>query len=179
MVIFGPPFTDDGAYNLICTTLNLVWFWTSLNGKKSGSLCWSWHPRSHGILPMRVATLQVRAAMALPTILPLLVSLSCSVKVCIIQLDHISLKKIFVDFLTSTLLHAQNTTLLPKVRQRFFQILWPSQKTQTLRKSTYSSTNIMMHSNEFLMGVGTKQMLLFKCSIACNDVQLGSSCGSF
>ena len=93
MVIFGPPFTDDGAYNLICTTLNLVWFWTSLNGKKSGSLCWSWHPPSHGILPMRVATLQVRVAMALPTILPLLVSLSCSVKVCIIQLDHICFEK--------------------------------------------------------------------------------------
>ena len=40
--------------------------------------------------------------------------------------------KIFVNFLTSTLLRAQNTTLLSKVRQRFFQILWPSQKTQTL-----------------------------------------------
>ena len=40
--------------------------------------------------------------------------------------------KIFVDFLTSTLLRAQNTTLLSKVRRRFFQILWPSQKTQTL-----------------------------------------------
>ena len=36
-------------------------------------------------------------------------------KVWIIQLDH---------FLT--------TTLLSKVRRRFFQILWPSQKTQTL-----------------------------------------------
>ena len=31
-----------------------------------------------------------------------------------------------------TLLRAQNTTLLSKVRRRFFQILWPSQKTQTL-----------------------------------------------
>ena len=40
--------------------------------------------------------------------------------------------KIFVDFLTSTLLRAQNTALLSKVRQRFFQILWPSQITQTL-----------------------------------------------
>ena len=42
-------------------------------------------------------------------------------------------KKIFGDFLTSTLLRAQNTTLLSKVRRRFFQILWPSQKTQTLK----------------------------------------------
>ena len=41
-------------------------------------------------------------------------------KVCIIRLVHIFLKKIFVDFLTSTLLRAQNTTLLSKVRQRFF-----------------------------------------------------------
>ena len=40
--------------------------------------------------------------------------------------------KIFVNFLTSTLLRAQNTMLLSKVRRRFFQILWPSQKTQTL-----------------------------------------------
>ena len=40
--------------------------------------------------------------------------------------------KIFVDFLTSMLLHTQNTTLLSKIRQRFFQIMWPSQKTQTL-----------------------------------------------
>ena len=38
----------------------------------------------------------------------------------------------FVDFLTSTLLRAQNTTLLSKVQWRFFQILWPFQKTQTL-----------------------------------------------
>ena len=45
------------------------------------------------------------------------------------------LLKIFVDFLTSTLLRAQNTTLLSKVRRRFFfQILWPSQKIQTLLK---------------------------------------------
>ena len=42
--------------------------------------------------------------------------------------------KIFVNFLTSTLLRAQNTTLLSKVRQSVFQILWPSQKTQTLQK---------------------------------------------
>ena len=41
--------------------------------------------------------------------------------------------KIFVNFLTSTMLRAQNTTLLSKVRRRFFQILWPSQKTQTLQ----------------------------------------------
>ena len=40
--------------------------------------------------------------------------------------------KIFVNFLTSTLLRTQNTMLLSKVRRRFFQILWPSQKTQTL-----------------------------------------------
>ena len=45
--------------------------------------------------------------------------------------------KIFVDVLTSTLLHAQNTTLLSKVRWRFFQILWPSQKTQTLTDITH------------------------------------------
>ena len=32
----------------------------------------------------------------------------------------------------SALLRAQNTTLLSKVRQRFFQILWPSKKPQTL-----------------------------------------------
>ena len=44
-------------------------------------------------------------------------------------------KKIFVNFLTSTLLCAQNTMLLSKVQQRFFQILWPSQKTQTLKKN--------------------------------------------
>ena len=37
--------------------------------------------------------------------------------------------KIFVNFLTSTLLRLQNTTLLSKVRRRFFQIF---QKTQTL-----------------------------------------------
>ena len=42
------------------------------------------------------------------------------------------LKKIFMDFLTSTLLRTQNMKLLSKVRRRFFQILWPSQKTQTL-----------------------------------------------
>ena len=40
--------------------------------------------------------------------------------------------KIFTDFLTSTLLRAQNTTFLSKVWRIFFQILWPSQKTQTL-----------------------------------------------
>ena len=51
-------------------------------------------------------------------------------KVCI-RLFHIFLK-IFVDFLISKLLRAQNTTLLSKVQQIFFQILWPSQKTQTL-----------------------------------------------
>ena len=31
------------------------------------------------------------------------------------------------------LLRAQNTTLLSKVRRRFFQIFWPFQKTQTLK----------------------------------------------
>ena len=46
--------------------------------------------------------------------------------------------KIFVDFLTSTLLRAQNTTLLSKAWRRFFQILWPSQKTQTLILSVTS-----------------------------------------
>ena len=35
--------------------------------------------------------------------------------------------KIFANFLTSALLYAQNTLLLSTVRQRFFQILWPSQ----------------------------------------------------
>ena len=43
------------------------------------------------------------------------------IKVCIIQLDHIFFEKIFVDFLTSTLLRAQNMTLLSKVRRRFFK----------------------------------------------------------
>ena len=38
--------------------------------------------------------------------------------------------------MTSTLLRTQNTTLLSKVRRRFFQILWPSQKTQTLKPHT-------------------------------------------
>ena len=33
---------------------------------------------------------------------------------------------------TTLILLKQNTTLLSKVRQRFFQSLWPSQKTQTL-----------------------------------------------
>ena len=45
-------------------------------------------------------------------------------KVCIIRLVHI-FEKTFINFLTSTLLRAQNTTLLSKVRQIFFQILWP------------------------------------------------------
>ena len=40
--------------------------------------------------------------------------------------------KIFVNFLTSTLLCTQNTMLLSKVQQRFTQMLWPSQKTQSL-----------------------------------------------
>ena len=40
--------------------------------------------------------------------------------------------KIFVNFLTSTLFCAKNTTLLSKAWQRFVQILWPSQKIQTL-----------------------------------------------
>ena len=35
--------------------------------------------------------------------------------------------KIFVNFLTSTLLRAQNKTLLSKLRQRFFQISWSPQ----------------------------------------------------
>ena len=41
-------------------------------------------------------------------------------------------RKFFINFLTSTLLRTQNMKLLSKVRRRFFQILWPSQKTQTL-----------------------------------------------
>ena len=45
--------------------------------------------------------------------------------------------KIFVDFLTSTLLRAQKTTLLSKVQHFFFQIMWPSQKTQTLMKHKF------------------------------------------
>ena len=54
-------------------------------------------------------------------------------KFCIIRTTcpHFFLK-VIVDFLTSMQLRAQNTTLLSKVRRRFFQILWPSQKTQTL-----------------------------------------------
>ena len=40
-----------------------------------------------------------------------------------------------IDFLTSMLLRALNMTLLSKVQQIFFQILWPSQKTQTLLTS--------------------------------------------
>ena len=47
--------------------------------------------------------------------------------------------KIFVDFLTSTLLRAQNTTLLSKVRRNFFRIFWTSQKTQTLTKTELST----------------------------------------
>ena len=43
-----------------------------------------------------------------------------------------------VDFLTSSLLRAQNMTLLSKVRRRFCQILWPSQKNQTLTSRFFS-----------------------------------------
>ena len=39
--------------------------------------------------------------------------------------------------MTSTLLRAPNMTLLSKVRQRFFQILWLFQKTQTLKKEAF------------------------------------------
>ena len=49
-------------------------------------------------------------------------------KVCIIQLVHIKKKKkIFVDFLTST-----EHDALVKSTTKIFQILWSSQKTQTL-----------------------------------------------
>ena len=69
-------------------------------------------------------------------------------KVCIII--HL-FWKIFVGFLTSTLLRAQNTTLLSKVRQRFFHILWPSQKTQTLptdkNEGNQKSTNNAMSND--------------------------------
>ena len=44
--------------------------------------------------------------------------------------------------MTSTLLRAQNTTLLSKVRRRFFQILWPSQKTQTLPSKLTRKTHV-------------------------------------
>ena len=55
-------------------------------------------------------------------------------KVCIIQLDHIFFEKIFVNWqlFDNFAACAQNTTLILKVWRRFFQILWPSQKTQTL-----------------------------------------------
>ena len=56
--------------------------------------------------------------------------------------------KIFVDFLTSTLLRAQNTTLVSKVQRRSFQILWPSQKIQTLQKKRASDKDLPVFTDE-------------------------------
>ena len=48
------------------------------------------------------------------------------------------------------LLRAQNTTLLSKVQQRFFQILWPSQKTQTLKAEIKLGAAIRLRGDIYL-----------------------------
>ena len=61
------------------------------------------------------------------------------------------LRPVFSLFRSQTfcfVLRAQNTTLLSKVRRRFFQILWPSQKTQNL---THSFTNSNKHIRIFVI----------------------------
>ena len=51
--------------------------------------------------------------------------------------------KIFVDFLTST---------VSKIRRRFFQILWPSQKTQTLLKKGFYS-EVLLFRKIYTLGM--------------------------
>ena len=69
--------------------------------------------------------------------------------------------KIFIDFLTSTLLRAQNTTLLSKVRRRFFQILWPSQKTQTLNHGLFFKVVEWKYILNWIENSGLKSRLLY------------------
>ena len=52
-------------------------------------------------------------------------------KICIIRLDHICFEKSCATF-WQVRCCAHRTRHLSKVRRRFFQNLWPSQKTQTL-----------------------------------------------
>ena len=63
--------------------------------------------------------------------------------------------KIFVDFLTSTLLPPQNKTLLLKVRRRFFQILWSFRKP----KLYYLVQWILLHGMLLWRQLGTFPLL--------------------
>ena len=81
-------------------------------------------------------------------------------------------KTIFVEFLTSTLLLAQNTTLLSKVRPRFFQILWPSQKTQTLRNHCQWPIANLLHKDKEHLALRsnirvTKKLLITEFDCSC------------
>ena len=64
--------------------------------------------------------------------------------------------------MTSTLLRAQKTTLLSKVRRWFFQILWPSQKTQTLHKKILSNSSMFGNDrNSSLLRIYEKKKCMY------------------
>ena len=68
------------------------------------------------------------------------------------------LKKILVNFLTSTLLRAQNTTLLSKVRQRFFSnFVAFSENPNFILKTLGTSYCIPVHSASFSEAVDVKE----------------------
>ena len=59
-------------------------------------------------------------------------------------------KKIFVDFLTSMLLRAQNTTLLSKVRQRFFSNFVAFSESPNFKFDLFAKISILIKLNNYV-----------------------------
>ena len=79
--------------------------------------------------------------------------------------------KIFVDFLTSTLLRAQNTTLLSKVRWRFFSnfVAFSEIPNFTYLSILWILSSIVAEMRNLCTVVGLVWPILWTLPIACNS----------